>query len=774
MNIDDEREHLFKKKCYEKGLFEAKMAVVLILTLGMVMGFAQGANCTFMVQGHAFDNGAVINSANVQVDIYTVPTGGATVYTETFTNACSYSRFSVYVSGGATTFDCDYGVDYFVDVSIGGTDVDWGSGGTERMLWRVNAGDIQSNDVEDGTLTADDLGTDSVDSDEIAASAVGTSEVDDNTLTANDLATNSVDADEIATDAVRADEIQASAVGTSEVADNTLTLTDIAAGALPFYVVDSGGDGDYTSIDSCVDAGGNRVCYVRPATYNECVSSSQNNQHVILAAGVTISCTTSNAFYISGADFKLSGEGRSSHITSSSDTGYGVRVNTGGDRAVIEGVRVSQTSELGSVDAILINDADDVVIRNVYIDQSDRYAVNIASTSDRAYVEKLEVACASVDEVCFRTYGDHTYVTDSYFHGNTATQTIYLDDSDYTVLTNSHVEDGGPNMVYAKDSNYIEISNNKIIDSAGVCVQLYTSASDGYYRVTDNYIDDCDSQHGVYLNGYQYGVFSGNIIRNAGIDGLYMGNADHASVTDNKILTPGDDCFELASGSNHAIIKGNTCDDPTDDGLVTGGTSLVTFESNTIRVPGDNGIYASACSGCIFSHNNIYSAADVGIQVTSGGGTMVSENYIYDPTKTGVSIVDSDEMMVFNNYIYSSGDGAFSYCIYTEDSHRAQIIGNNCREGSWTACISQTGDATTYDVIIADNACYTSTNDMTGVLVNNCNDIVVTGNTMNLPTTGSATCYSMTCSDGISNGNQSRLCTTEMTCTSFSVCTDNT
>jgi hypothetical protein len=66
----------------------------------------------------------------------------------------------------------------------------------------------------------------------IVANSVGTDHVIDGSLTAADLGTNSVEADEIATGAVGAAEIAANAVGASELAPNSVFSVDIADGTI--------------------------------------------------------------------------------------------------------------------------------------------------------------------------------------------------------------------------------------------------------------------------------------------------------------------------------------------------------------------------------------------------------------------------------------------------------------------------------------------------------------------------------------------------------------
>ena len=85
---------------------------------------------------------------------------------------------------------------------------DVGGTGTGAITATIQSNAVGSAEVADGSLTADDLGADSVAASEIATSAVGTDEVNNNTLTSDDLGTDSVAADEIVAGAVNFVEMQ--------------------------------------------------------------------------------------------------------------------------------------------------------------------------------------------------------------------------------------------------------------------------------------------------------------------------------------------------------------------------------------------------------------------------------------------------------------------------------------------------------------------------------------------------------------------------------------
>ena len=97
---------------------------------------------------------------------------------------------------------------------------------------KLAANSVNSGNIVNGTITADDLATNSVAALEIQPNAVGSSEVMDNSLTADDLASNSVGAAEIAANSVGNSEMMDNAIGSPEVLNNSLTAADLAASSV--------------------------------------------------------------------------------------------------------------------------------------------------------------------------------------------------------------------------------------------------------------------------------------------------------------------------------------------------------------------------------------------------------------------------------------------------------------------------------------------------------------------------------------------------------------
>jgi len=131
------------------------------------------------------------------------------------------------------------------DNSLTSNDLGLGSVGTTEVIDNSLTADdlapssVASNEVLNNSLTATDLAPNSVGASEIASNAVGTAEVIDNSMTAADLATNSVGALEIAAGAVGSSEIADGSVTSSDIANGTITYTDTNTGSVQRRVTET-------------------------------------------------------------------------------------------------------------------------------------------------------------------------------------------------------------------------------------------------------------------------------------------------------------------------------------------------------------------------------------------------------------------------------------------------------------------------------------------------------------------------------------------------------
>jgi hypothetical protein len=100
-----------------------------------------------------------------------------------------------------------------------------GAGGADDII----DGTVDVNDIGTGAVGSDEVVDDSLTASDIGTGAVGSDEVTDDSLTAADIGTGAVGSDEVTDDSLTAADIAAGAVGTSEITDGSIGMADLSA-----------------------------------------------------------------------------------------------------------------------------------------------------------------------------------------------------------------------------------------------------------------------------------------------------------------------------------------------------------------------------------------------------------------------------------------------------------------------------------------------------------------------------------------------------------------
>ena len=176
--------------------------------------------------------------------------------------------------------------------------------------------------ITDESVTAADLGTDSVNASEIAAGAVRSSEVANNSLTADDLAIDSVTASEIA----------AGAVGSSEIADGSVSAADLSDGAALVEILDDDGPGSGLDADRL---DGQHASAFASSSHNHDLDylNETGDSMSVSTAGTAITVSNTGSGYgIEGRAAGTSGRGLYGRATATGDvTNYGVYATSAGN-----------------------------------------------------------------------------------------------------------------------------------------------------------------------------------------------------------------------------------------------------------------------------------------------------------------------------------------------------------------------------------------------------------------------------------------------------------
>jgi hypothetical protein len=142
----------------------------------------------------------------------------------TFANVCSFLALTIALGTGTayaanTVFSTD-----IVNGEVKAVDIH-----PEAVVaGKIHPGAVNGDKVADGSLTAADLGTDSVGSDEIAANAVQATEIADDSIDTGEIVDNSLFAADLAPGSVGTSEIADSSITGADVANNSLTTADLA------------------------------------------------------------------------------------------------------------------------------------------------------------------------------------------------------------------------------------------------------------------------------------------------------------------------------------------------------------------------------------------------------------------------------------------------------------------------------------------------------------------------------------------------------------------
>ncbi len=130
---------------------------IILFSLILILSSSLFASQLLPLHGRAYNNNTPISSGNLRVYIYDTPTGGNLVYDSQndFLNSITGGYFDVMLGSGTQTLNLNYGQEYYLDLSINGTDIDFN--GNERMRFEASHGTILSTAIADGTITNADI-----------------------------------------------------------------------------------------------------------------------------------------------------------------------------------------------------------------------------------------------------------------------------------------------------------------------------------------------------------------------------------------------------------------------------------------------------------------------------------------------------------------------------------------------------------------------------------------------------------------------------------------
>lgn len=237
------------------------------------------------------------------------------------------------------------------------------------------------------------------------------------------------------------------------------------------------------------------------------------------------------------------------------------------------------------------------------------------------------------------TTGSNALVALNYLHGNGGSS-ISTDNTPQAVISNNISEGDG-------------------LDSTNACLTINGNRS----VIEGNYIEGCTGD-GIGLGENtgtthcDYCTVTGNVVENAGTDGISLAEADWTTVVGNTIRSSGDDGISLLN-SEDVGITGNIIDGTAGHGIVnTTGSGRTKITGNQI--------------------SNVTGSSKDGIALGGGSGFTVIGNHINTVNLRGIRILysgatDSDSVIAFN---VIDGGTATDSGIVLDDAENVTIIGN--------------------------------------------------------------------------------------------------
>jgi len=140
------------------------IAIALLITIilaSIAASTALAATNLIALQGTADNGGSPVNG-NLVVIIWDQPTGGSMLYNSSsdFNNAISNGRFDVMLGSGTQILTLDYGVMYYMDISVNGIDLDFN--GSERKMFESSVGNISGQYIKTNAISGSNIALDTI------------------------------------------------------------------------------------------------------------------------------------------------------------------------------------------------------------------------------------------------------------------------------------------------------------------------------------------------------------------------------------------------------------------------------------------------------------------------------------------------------------------------------------------------------------------------------------------------------------------------------------
>ncbi len=276
---------------------------------------------------------------------------------------------------------------------------------------------------------------------------------------------------------------------------------------------------------------------------------------------------------------------------------------------------------------------------------------------------------------------------------------IYLQDSDYCIISNNAVNDNSGDHGIELYQAYHSIITNNTANNNG-----YTGITAPTVDIIYNNTANDNGHDGISITSSPYIILHHNTVINNGDDGIAVSSSHNITIHNNSAYDNGDDGI-VVSSSPDTMIKDNMACDNNGDGvavsssqrtdiynIIATGSGHVgirlthskdsTITDNTASFSG-HGIYVGSSSGCLIDNNYANFCGDDGIIVSGSPKCVISnntacQNDVAVDIGTGIVVLSSAETEIKYNEVNLNYRG-----MYVQNSDSCDIFDNEAFENTW-------------------------------------------------------------------------------------------
>lgn len=427
---------------------------------------------------------------------------------------------------------------------------------------------------------------------------------------------------------------------------------------------------DFTSIQAAVDNSlPGDIILISPGIYNENIDvyvtnltlmsesgnpadtivqavSSADDAFYVIADGVTIrglnvkgSISSPNAkIHLNGVKYCLIENNQLSDNDSSSDAGFGIRLDSSGNNVL------NNNTVSGNGTSILLNNSSENVFVNntassssygFWVDSSGNNTLNTNNASNSKVGIYLKTSSGN-------TLNNNTVLNNTY-------SGINLRDSVGNTLSNSTASDNNVSIVLRNSSRNLLNENTVSNNNYGIWLYSYSNNNE----LTDNRASN--NLVGIHVKTSGGNMLTANKALNSTGIGISLWNSVENTLNSNEGLNNGVTIF-LHNSSENTLV--NNTADSNGYGIWMNSSSNNTLTDNTAS-NNKFGVYLKTSDNNKLSGNGVNLSGTYGIYLGSSMNNVLNDNKVVSNSECGFYLLDSKNNSIYNNYFNNTNNTYF-------------------------------------------------------------------------------------------------------------------